>query len=516
MTASEFEAIDKAVKLAIDHIITNGTDDIFRRPMFSESYELAVIRDKKDDFEKVAHTEAISFLRSCNLSVKRVGPIHRCMVPKDQYSFRNVHWIDPFDLVKYLSLAIISFKNIEKSRLPVENEVVHSHRRSSDQAQLFAREFGYKSFREKSGAISKEMVGKWKVATDISVFFDRIGNHHIENHLLDAGCEKKYVNLLVEILLQWAGDRRSHGIPVGCDASRIISEAALVLVDRKLIEQGIQYVRYVDDFRIFANTRAEAYRHLRRLSELLMDEGLFLKHKKTFISKIVAAEVYNEAADKGLSDEHEVIDEKKRVVKDTRIRVSGRSTLSRRYVEPGKDAIRKISQLSKQNIIHEYQTADVNNKQDLLKLAIKFFVYVEQDLEIINSILQDQITSIIYVVDAITKEADRFTDDCRRNLKDCIFTQMGGIECDYPFFTSLLKFFASRGFEDDRCINHVVDHAKLMDNQLFLREAIFLGYEQLDRFRIRKLAVEVFPAVSLPTQRAIYFAITRYTKMDSG
>lgn len=514
MDHSSYKRIDAAVKLAIKNIIEHGMDDIFRRPIFSDSYEHRIIKENKDKFEKKAQSQAVAFLKSANLVRERIGNIHHCLVPKDINSYRNVHWIDPFDVVKYLALAIVLSDDIEKSRIPSGDRVVHSHRRSIDKDQLFNRDFGYKSFRERSGEISRSMIGCWKVVTDISVFFDRIGNHHLENHLLDLGCEKRYVELLREILLLWAGDRRSHGIPVGCDGSRIISEAALISIDRKMTEYKINYVRYVDDFRIFARTRSEAYEHLRVLSELLMDEGLHLNHKKTFVEKIVSDDIYRFVDEDKITDEHQRIDENEKISKTISVRVSGRSTISRRYVEPGKEAIRTLKRISKNDIKKQYLDASAGDKQEKLRLVVKYFIYADQDSDLILMVLESQITSIIYVVDALTKEHDRIVDEVRNELKIKIFEVMGGLECGYPFNICLIKLFSSTGFEDSRSINHVVDNAKWMDNQLFLREAIFIGFQQLDRMRIRRLAMSVFRTVPPPTQRAIYFALTRYKKMS--
>jgi hypothetical protein len=513
MGHAEFQTISKAVDKAISHIVSNGMDDIFKRPMFSESYELEIIRANRDDFEQFVKSETISFLKTADLTKKRIGQIFGCMVPKDLYSYRNVHWIDPIDLVKYLSLSMILFENIEQARPAADTKIVHSHRRSEDGDHVFSRDYGYKSFREVSGEISRDMVGKWKIVTDISAFFDRIGNHQLENHLRESGCNGKFVTLMREVLLQWAGDRRSHGIPVGCDASRIISEAALVSVDRELMNRGIRYLRYVDDFRIFAETRAEAYEHLRILSELLMAEGLYLNHKKTFIAQIVPTEIYNEINELGFSDEHEVIDESARILKSERVRVSGRSTLSRRYIEPGKEAVAKLKKIPKHQIQSDYMDAADNHRQELVKLVVKYFLYVDQDISLIEMVISRQITSIIYLVDALTKEYERISPEMREQLKELIFTGMGGLGCGYPFQISLIRLFSSPGFVDARTINFIVDNAKITDNTLFLREAIFVGYEQLDKIRMRKLALEVFPMVHPHTKRAIYFAICRYSKM---
>jgi hypothetical protein len=83
----------------------------------------------------------------------------------------------------------------------------------------------------------------------------------------------------------------SYGLPIGGPASRLLAELALVGPDTHLKRNKIQFSRYADDYCIFCNTRAEAYRHLVFLSEKLFNEGLVLQKTKT---KIYTAEEFRE------------------------------------------------------------------------------------------------------------------------------------------------------------------------------------------------------------------------------
>ena len=76
----------------------------------------------------------------------------------------------------------------------------------------------------------------------------------------------------------------SRGVPVGPVASVIMAEAVLMDVDAFLIERGVSHTRYVDDFRIFSNSRED----LRKLlSELILylhsNHRLVLSSDKTEI-----------------------------------------------------------------------------------------------------------------------------------------------------------------------------------------------------------------------------------------
>src|SRR5208283_2325363 len=76
----------------------------------------------------------------------------------------------------------------------------------------------------------------------------------------------------------------SYGLPVGGPAARLLSELLLNRTDRLLLANKIIFCRFVDDYRIFADSRASAYRALLLLSQVLLaDEGLTLQRNKTRI-----------------------------------------------------------------------------------------------------------------------------------------------------------------------------------------------------------------------------------------
>ncbi len=60
-----------------------------------------------------------------------------------------------------------------------------------------------------------------------------------------------------------------------------------------MVRKGIKFCRYADDYAIFCNDRADAYRSLVFLSEKLANEGLVLQKKKT---RILGSDEFREAA----------------------------------------------------------------------------------------------------------------------------------------------------------------------------------------------------------------------------
>lgn len=511
---NEFERVSRAIDLAIGRILSKGTDDVFRPPIFSQSIESLIISENSDEFRKVARTRTLEFLKVANLSKERVGPTRRGLVAKDQNSFRQVAWLDPFDAVKYLATAYILFLDIEPARIPKEELFVHSHRMSSVDGEIFDASFGYDSFRARSADLSRERIGKWKVVADIANFFDRIGNHSLENHLLNVHCDKKYVKLAKEMLLFWAGDRRSFGIPVGSDASRILSEAVLLNVDMKMKASGIPFVRYVDDFRIFADTRAEALKAVEILTTLLADEGLSLNSKKTDIFQIVDQEEIINFTNRFAGGEHERIDLEEKIEVRRAIRVSGRSSISRFYREPGKDALRKIRAIPKSVILESFSQANEYEVEGQIKLAVKYFVCADQDVSILSSLINGKISSIFYIADALVKEAERFSADKCEEIKGAVFGAMDWQKCAYPLQVPILRISGHHSYREPMFMHAIVDGHLQTDSMIFFREAISLGYRCLDRPRLRTLSIDVFENVPDFVRRAIYCAIKNHEELS--
>ena len=76
----------------------------------------------------------------------------------------------------------------------------------------------------------------------------------------------------------------SFGLPIGGPASRMLSEITINQVDRLLVGNGIKFVRFADDYHLFAQSQEDAYRNLIYLSEkLYVNQGLTLQKSKTRI-----------------------------------------------------------------------------------------------------------------------------------------------------------------------------------------------------------------------------------------
>jgi len=81
----------------------------------------------------------------------------------------------------------------------------------------------------------------------------------------------------------WNGTE-TFGIPVGSAPVRLLAEITISDIDEALLANDVRYVRFNDDYRIFARSHSEAYRQLAFLAEVLFkNHGLTLQRQKTSV-----------------------------------------------------------------------------------------------------------------------------------------------------------------------------------------------------------------------------------------
>ena len=286
-----------SVKLALLNVMKESITDVevFKRP-----FELEFL--KKDEYfnliKGIIEQRFISAFKIISskhepftaLKELKINPLRSILVPKKTlFDFRKCGYIEPLDEIIYLSLAIMLSNKIEKERIHKKSKIVYSYRLKPDLIKeqkptyLFDLKMNYTSFRNDVSNKIKDPKIKVVVSCDISNFYDRLNLHRLENTLLAIhDIDIQSVKLLNEMLLYWS-NRDSYGIPVGSNASRILAEASLINVDKYLLDKGINFSRYVDDFRLFASSASQAHSWLSILVERLNQEGLFLNTSKTSI-----------------------------------------------------------------------------------------------------------------------------------------------------------------------------------------------------------------------------------------
>lgn len=215
----------------------------------------------------------------------------RSFAPKSRLNVRRVALLHPFDFILYTSIVLALKDGISRSRLPVAR--VFSYRTEKTPAK---RLYGGSLFQDFRAAAASRVTHnpKWFVGvTDIADFFPRIYHHRLIN-ALDAATKntkRDYIRVLEKMLARFS-EGTSYGIPIGPPASRLLGEAVLIDVDSTLISYGIDFIRWLDDYVIFAERPQDAEYGIRVLGEtLFQNHGLTLQTAKT---KVLSASDYLE------------------------------------------------------------------------------------------------------------------------------------------------------------------------------------------------------------------------------
>ncbi len=288
-----------AAELAVQNVISHGDTDIF--PF---SFEQHSFYDKKKELLDLI----VEYDTNFDDYINRFPPYNvNSLVPVTYTGFRWATQIDPIWNLYFLTCVISICDKIEEARLDSNTVFSYRFKKDAGSGGIFDRNVGWRSFMEKSLQISADH--KYVVSCDISEFYPRLGHHRLENALKQVAGDTQYPKRIMEFLSNFS-NTNSFGLPIGGPAARILSELTINQVDRLLRSNGVEFVRFADDYHLFANSREEAYRHLIFLSEkLLVNQGLALQKSKTRIMTAAEFKATNVLNDRDETAEPEVTGE---------------------------------------------------------------------------------------------------------------------------------------------------------------------------------------------------------------
>ena len=288
--ASTKDRIYWATELALKNIVREGFDDIFiQGPTrhWGKLIEFELLQNSKLQIQLLAEVrkDIINALNDQKLKRPKCLVDYRTFQnPKRSglYAYRHAALLEPKTTLGYLALCILFAKAIEERRLPVSENKIFSYRYEPDEetGDLFSDslDLGFKGFRREELRQSAIKENGVILAADISHFYDSLNLHILENELRDAAGEDQFLSARVthwlDRFLQKTDLGWSRGIPVGNNGSRILAEASLISLDRRLKRQGLNFIRFVDDFRIFTKDAVEAQKALEILNSELNANGL--------------------------------------------------------------------------------------------------------------------------------------------------------------------------------------------------------------------------------------------------
>lgn len=217
------------------------------------------------------------------------------LAPKPNGNYRIAHQLDPIDSLIYTALIREVCEIVEGYRIPEVDEIVCSYRIKPDLEGSFFSEnhTGWHTYCSKSELLAEQYKAGYVIVADITDFYNQIYTHRVQNLLEEAGkgaCDEQAI--AIERFLLGLNKKTSRGIPVGPAPSIILAELIMASIDRKIQTYTSDFVRYVDDIRIFFDKRETAVFVLHELTQYLYSyHRLVFSGEKT---KIRSMKVFRE------------------------------------------------------------------------------------------------------------------------------------------------------------------------------------------------------------------------------
>ena len=237
---------------------------------------------KTFEFQAIWHCwdEVKSDLLSKNISKLSITNPRTLTSKKPKEGFRVVHQLEPIDSLIYTALVYSVAEQIEQARVDINNNVACSYRIKINDGSFFSNNNGFLSFTTQSEELANNY--QYVLATDITDFYNQIYLHRLNNAIESANKISNEVPDDIERFLSTLNNKASKGIPVGPAASIVLAEAIMIDIDNFLINKGVFHTRYVDDFRIFSNSKEKLNSVLEELTLYLYDNHrLTLSSEKT-------------------------------------------------------------------------------------------------------------------------------------------------------------------------------------------------------------------------------------------
>lgn len=275
-------------RVALDRIIYDMRTDFIINPL-----ERKIIENRKSDFLNIIKEEF-------SQREYTPGSLISIDVPKRDYTLRPGSVCKFYDRVLFQALTDKAAHLIEKRISEISNRNVFSYRLSKipKDPKMFLR-LGdqYTKFVDAQRRLGGLKKYPYVVTTDIAAYFERIYHHKLENTLISVGCDSEIVNAIKLLLQHWSSGV-SYGIPQGMFPSDLLGNIYLTEIDEELVNNDYVFVRFVDDYCIFAKNEIEAIKIINLLVRSLRSKGLNLQSAKT---KILTQEGFLEKIEPNLN-----------------------------------------------------------------------------------------------------------------------------------------------------------------------------------------------------------------------
>jgi len=226
-------------------------------------------------------------------------PAYAYYLPKTALCYRRMIYIPFKDLVLRYAFVIVLAKHLDKS---LSAQCFANRRAEGERAKKYLLDDYYKVSLVNFRTWQKKCAAKYKILirTDISAFYDSISHQYLIKSLaeqLSIKLETEFFRLFNKLLCidvisychktktVQAPKKLYQGLTIGNNLEGFLANLYLKNVDDAMQCAGIEFGRYNDDMRIFAENREIAQLHLLILQDHLLTKGLNLNSSKTEIAE---------------------------------------------------------------------------------------------------------------------------------------------------------------------------------------------------------------------------------------
>lgn len=434
-------SLKAAFRKASKNIFAEGVSDV---DLLGRPFEADFLNDKT--FLNQLEQDLVSRIEEGTLDALRIGAIKHVLIPKKSLAdFRNCAVVDIVDELIYLTLVLSIAKELEGQRINKSKRIVYSYRFKFDEnsGRLFDPKYSHSAFMSRVASLKRDPSNRVMVSCDISGFYDRLNLHRLNSTLLSLPkVDSDIANMLDQILLFWSG-RNSYGLPVGSNGSRILAEAELIEVDNYLLDRGVKFCRFVDDFRIFAQNADEANKNLECVVFALQREGLVLNSGKTKVEDI--SKVPTNETD---ADAHEMPRESKETDNRPLVIAGYSGLIPLKYRTPSESESEKLRSINLPALTREVESQVVLDSvkfRDLLK-AIQVQNQFDQ-LQLVVPFVDKCPQFIPYVIDFCLKYEEAIPTDVKLFISDYFKTRLSSNTTPEYIRIALCKLYSSDAFQ---------------------------------------------------------------------
>ena len=188
----------------------------------------------------------------------------RVYLPKPSGLLRPLTLLAIEDQIVLQAIANQIGKQMFDRRREVQGRSVFSNCLSSDKDSIFFLEDWRSTYHRFQSRLESHLAtgNQWIAHFDLAAFYETISHRALQKIVAPSGGSNELWTLIRNWLCVWTSEQGAipvdHGIPQGPMASDFLAEVFLLPLDEAMKRASIPYIRYVDDIRVLARTKAEA------------------------------------------------------------------------------------------------------------------------------------------------------------------------------------------------------------------------------------------------------------------